>query len=119
MPHDTRPLADRIRDHDTGFRELLKTYLRWATDKWDNRPGTLFRSLRSVGWLVPVGDVKRCLIAETVAWPCTPARPRHSFGDHEGGSLPAVLPENRAVDVGQPRVLNNAPVWDNWDNRRR
>jgi hypothetical protein len=38
LPHDTRPLADRIRYHNTGFRELLRTYRRCAIDKWDNRP---------------------------------------------------------------------------------
>ncbi|MGH3885612.1 MAG: multiple cyclophane-containing RiPP AmcA, partial [Pseudonocardiaceae bacterium] len=38
MPHDTSPLADRIRDHDTRFRKLLQTYRPHSTDKWDDRP---------------------------------------------------------------------------------
>jgi hypothetical protein len=39
-----------------------------------------------VGWLVPAGDVKRCLIAETELWLCKIAPLRLSFGDHQVGS---------------------------------
>ena len=65
-----------------------------------------------------IGNTKRCLIAETVAWPCGSARPRHSFSDHQMGPClrwaadGGVLPDSRAVAVGQSRLLNNVPYAD-------
>jgi uncharacterized protein len=38
LPRGTRPLADRIRDHEIRLRKLLQSYRRCPINKWDNRP---------------------------------------------------------------------------------
>jgi hypothetical protein len=45
------------------------------------------------------------MIAETVLWPCTPARPQHSFSDHE-----VLLPWAAGQLIGQISELNSPHV---------